>query len=253
MPDNTVCTEIMAFNLTIDQGNTTSKLALWTAGGKMESSCHKMHLVARDIAGIAPGDEIDTAIYCTVLQRQATVLRALERRARKVIEFTASTPIPLRISYNSPQTLGLDRLAAAVGAAALEGCHGREILVVDLGTAITYDRVSDDAEYCGGNIAPGIYMRLKSLNHYTARLPLVNPKETDVPVWGHDTRSALLGGAVRGVVAEIEYYHSLCGKEAATVLTGGDAGMIAPLLSFPTLIEPDLVSKGLNDIIEYNR
>lgn len=243
----------MAFNLTIDQGNTTSKLALWAPDGTMVRTCVKMHLTSRDIVGLADGYEIDTAIYCTVSRRPPAMMRALERRARRAIEFTVDTPTPLTIGYRTPASLGLDRLAAAVGAYCNDQCRNRELLVVDLGTAITYDRVTSSAEYYGGNIAPGIFMRLKALNHYTARLPLINPIESVAPLWGQDTKSALLAGAVRGVVAELEYYRSKCNDDAVVVLTGGDAATVAPLLSFPAIIEPDLVSKGLNDIIEYNR
>lgn len=242
----------MALNLTIDQGNSAAKLALWDESGRLTDITTRMRFVARDVAEIAPGQEIDTVIYCTVSRRPPAMMRALERRARRAIEFTAETPIPLTIDYRTPQTLGLDRLAAAVGAYCMPGCRGQELLVVDLGTAITYDRVTADAHYAGGNIAPGIFMRLKALNHYTARLPLVDPRGNKPALWGDDTKSALLSGAVRGVVAELEYYRHVTGKDTKVVLTGGDAEMIARLLSFKPEIEPNLVSLGLKNIIEYN-
>lgn len=241
----------MAFNLTIDQGNSTTKLALWDNRGNLVETVCRMGFAARDVAGVAPGVEIDNAIYCTVSRRPPTMLRALQRRASNVVEFSTSTPCPLEIDYRTPHTLGLDRLAAAVGAYSMEGNQGKELLVVDLGTAITYDRVTADARFAGGNIAPGIFMRVKALNHYTARLPMVDPRGAVPPVWGNDTASALVAGAVRGVAAEIEYYHRKCGDDATVVLTGGDAETVAPLLSFTPLIEPNLVSAGLNNILEY--
>lgn len=243
----------MALNLTIDQGNSTAKLALWSQDGRLVETSTRMRFVARDVAALSTPEEIDTAIYCTVSRRPPTMMRALERRARKVIEFTAETPIPLSIGYRTPASLGLDRLAAAVGAYSLEGGKGHELLVVDLGTAITYDRVTASAQYIGGNIAPGIFMRLKALNHYTARLPLVDPRGANPRVWGDDTRSALLSGAVRGVVAELEYYRHMTGRDTIVVLTGGDAETVAPLLSFKPVIEPNLVSTGLNKVIDFNK
>lgn len=243
----------MAFNLTIDQGNSTAKLALWDDKGTLVETHTRMHFVAREVPKVFPDADIATAIYCTVSGRPPAMLRALERRANHVIEFSASTPIPLAVDYRTPNTLGLDRLAAAVGAYSLDGCAGKELLVVDLGTAITYDRVTADAHYKGGNIAPGIFMRLKALNHYTARLPLIDTRTyKDVPLWGDDTCSALLAGAVRGVVAELEYYRQCVGGDTSVVLTGGCAETVASLLSFDAIIEDNLVSLGLNRIIAYN-
>ena len=243
----------MALNLTLDQGNSSTKVALWNKQGDLVGIESHIILNARDIAHLAYGQDIDGAIFCSVSRRPGAMMRALERRAARVIEFSANTPIPLTVDYKTPNTLGLDRLAAAVGAYDLISQYGpHELLVVDMGTAITYDRVTADRHYKGGNIAPGIFMRLKALNHYTARLPLVDPKSKDVPLWGNDTHSALLAGAVRGVVAELEYYHLHTGPDAKVVLTGGYADLVAPLLSFNTLIEPNLVSWGLNKIIEYN-
>lgn len=237
-------------NLTIDQGNTATKMALWD-GDTLVSTAIRIHFTAREVASLWPESAIDTAIYCTVSRRPPTMMRALERRCLKVIEFGVTTPMPLTVDYRTPATLGLDRLAAAIGAHAL--CPDRELLVVDLGTAITYDRVTADARYLGGNIAPGIFMRLKALNHYTARLPMVDPSAGTVPVWGNDTTTALRSGAVRGVVAELEYYRSQLGPDGHVIITGGGAEPIEPFLSYDVEICPNLVPLGLNRIISYNQ
>lgn len=242
----------MSLNLTIDQGNSSTKLALWDESGKLVDTVTRVRFVARDVAAIAPGMEIDWAIYCTVSRRPPTMMKALERRAGKAIEFNVDTPAPLSVKYRTPETLGLDRLAAATGAYSLSGAKGRELLVVDMGTAITYDRVTANGDYIGGNIAPGIFMRLKALNHYTARLPLVDPRGCNIPMWGDDTRSALLAGSVRGVVGELEFYKHIIGEDALVVLTGGYADVVAPLLSFQPIVEPNLVSLGLKAVIDYN-
>ena len=242
----------MALYLTIDQGNSTTKIGLWDESGNLVESSTHIRFVARDVAKLFPGREIDSAIYCTVSNRPPTMMRALERRARNVMEFSVATPLPITVDYKTPETLGLDRLAAAMGAFCLPGCSGHEILVVDVGTAITYDRVTADAHYTGGNIAPGIYMRLKALNHYTARLPLVDPRNSVVPLWGSDTRSALLAGTVRGVVAELEHYRQCLGADTKVVMTGGYADVVDHLLSFRPIVDQNLVSRGLFDIIKYN-
>lgn len=245
----------MAYNLTIDQGNSSTKLALWDESDNIVSTETLLHFSARDVASYASGHEIDTAIFCSVSRRPPVIIKALERRARRAIDFGINTPSPLTVDYGTPATLGLDRLAAAIGAYYVQDCKNHELLVVDIGTAITYDRVSADAHYMGGNIAPGIYMRLKALNHYTARLPLVDPRlhNRRPPKWGHDTESALLAGAVNGVVAELEYYYSQFSTQPKVIMTGGDAMRVAPLLSFDTIVEPNLVSLGLLKVIEFNK
>jgi type III pantothenate kinase len=143
-------------------------------------------------------------------------------------------------------------VAAAVGAHALMGNSGCDILVADIGTAITYDVVTADNCYRGGNIAPGIFMRLKALNCFTARLPQIEPKGGACPMWGYDTETALRSGAINGVVAELEYYYSQLTGNAVAVLTGGGAELVSQRLSFKPIVVPTLVNLGLNSILQYN-
>lgn len=244
----------MSFNLTIDQGNTAAKLALWTR--TPDSQCVDVRIsrehTADAIARLCNEVDVETAIYASVTTPHSPVLCMLRQRCRKVIELKPGTPIPLRIDYATPNTLGVDRIAAAVGAWSLPQAHGRDILVVDIGTAITYDMVTADARYIGGNIAPGVYMRLRALNRFTARLPMVDPEEGPIPLLGNNTETALRSGAVNGVVAEIEYYRSHLSSDATAVITGGSAHQISERLSFEHTVVDGLVSQGLNNIIRYN-
>lgn len=248
--------------LTVDQGNSSAKLALWTpdtngvTGGALHGRVCREQLCVRgltpdDLRDICQHFSVDAAIWCSVSERQPLLVDTLRHYCGHVIELTVGTPTPLTVNYTTPQTLGVDRLAAAVGAYSLPQAHGRDILVSDLGTAITYDHVSTNGCYCGGNIAPGIWMRLCALNHYTARLPQVET-DGDTPVWGHDTASALRGGAINGVVAELEFYHSKLRTDAVAVLTGGAVDLVKDRLSFDPVIVPDLVSQGLIAIMDYN-
>lgn len=238
----------MATKLTIDEGNSSTKIALWR-DGVMAAECTCAENLAEHAASLA-GDIVDTLIFCSVCRRDsAEMQRLLAPLARKVIILTADTPTPVAINYRTPATLGADRIAAAVGAATI--CPERTCLVVDMGTAITYDVVTRAGEYIGGNIAPGIFVRLEALNHFTHALPLV---ETDGPVprWGHDTETALRSGAIRGVVGELQYYRHCLGPDAAVVLTGGSAELIIPFITTPVTVEPNLVLIGLNRIIDHN-
>lgn len=238
----------MATKLTIDEGNSSTKIALWR-DGVMAAECTCADGLAEHAANLA-GDITDTLIFCSVCRRDsAEMQRLLAPLARKVIILTADTPTPLTINYRTPDTLGADRIAAATGAAVI--WPGRTCLVVDMGTAITYDVVTRAGEYIGGNIAPGIFVRLEALNHFTHALPLV---ETDGPVprWGHDTETALRSGAIRGVVGELQYYRHCLGTDAEVVLTGGSADLIIPFITTPVTVEPNLVLIGLNRIIDHN-
>ncbi len=243
----------MRQKLTIDRGNSAVKAAAW----------HDNHIIATDIFHSDYAEEIaafarrhgiggrfDSAIYSSVGDRAGDIVETIESLSGRMIELSSHTPMPLTLDYRSPSTLGCDRIAAAVGARVV--APDRWLLVVDCGTAVTYDLVSPDGRFVGGNIAPGIFMRLEALNRFTARLPLVDT-DGDIPLRGYDTETALRSGAVMGVVAEIEYYHRhLPSPDAATVITGGQAALVADKVSFDTVVEPNLVSIGLNRIIDYN-
>lgn len=238
----------MSLNLTIDQGNSAAKVCIWERD-RLLSYSH-FHALDTDIIDSIIDDYAPAAaIYCSVADQGDDVTARMARRGVRVVKLTADTPLPLAIGYRSPLTLGSDRIAAAVGAwTAHPGC---DILVADLGTAITYDVVRADGHYTGGNIAPGLRMRLEALNQFTARLPMVEAGG-DTPLWGDTTVTALKAGAVNGVVGELTYYRSRLPENTVTMLTGGDSQLIAPRLCFTAETRPHLVSEGLNSILRYN-
>ncbi|KAA9332935.1 type III pantothenate kinase [Hymenobacter busanensis] len=170
-----------------------------------------------------------------------------------------STPVPLHNAYATPQTLGADRLAAAVGAAYL--LPGRNVLVVDAGTCLKCDLVTADGTYHGGSIAPGLRMRLQAMHAFTGRLPEL-PLPTGaaatadaLPLMGTDTRSAMLSGALNGAAAELngvvtEYRTQF--PDLAVVLTGGDAAFFESRLKGRTFVVPELVLLGLHHILVHN-
>ena len=167
----------------------------------------------------------------------------------------AGTAIPLRNAYGTPQTLGADRLAAAVGAASLRpGCA---TLVVDAGTALKFDLITADGTYHGGSIAPGLAMRLRALHTFTGRLPLLElpPADATIPLVGDSTTGSLLSGVVNGAVAEItgliaQYQQAY--PELGVLLSGGDAAILAARLPARIFVVPELVLLGLNRILVYH-
>jgi len=178
---------------------------------------------------------------------------ALARLTIPMLRFTSDTPIPISNRYRTPKTLGSDRLAAVIGASSLK--PGKDLLIIDAGTCITYEVIDARGNYWGGNIAPGMQMRLRALHEFTARLPLVEA-EGMVPGMGYDTETAIRSGVLRGMKYEIEgYIKSLRSKfpNLLVFLTGGDH------ISFDTNIinsifsDKYLVPRGLNKILDYNR
>lgn len=242
----------MSQYLTIDQGNTDAKLALWD-DDRLLRFAREPEIDARAIDLFLDGTKPEGAIYCSVRQEGTAILNHLGRIARRACRLSADMPLPIAIDYNPPGSLGADRIAAAVGARVV--CPDRMALVVDIGTAVTYDVVTADGRFAGGNIVPGMKMRLDALNRYTARLPLLDvPDEVtpDEPLFGTDTPSAMIRGALFGIAGAIAYYASRLPASTAVILTGGNARLVEPLCQIDVIVDPHLVSKGLNRILMYN-
>lgn len=242
----------MSTVLTIDHGNSSLKVAVYSEGrrisaGRFESGSAVLCQYIK-----TPAD-IDGCIYATVggddaaLEHQLSVIFG-----SRFLRMTSSTPLPIGVSYSSRHTLGLDRIAAAVGGTSLYPSD--RLLVADAGTALTLDVIIPENGFCGGNISAGVNLRLRSLHRYTARLPLVST-DGELPPWGTDTVTALRCGAVRGVAAETAA--AACAMQADRILlTGGDGQLIekhiTEITDIPVARVDDLVGLGLLRIYEYN-
>ena len=243
-------------NLTIDQGNSRTKVALFDDNGRIVKNFIYKSFAASDIEKLFSLYPITDSIISSVVNIEPAVVNALNRRSKHFVLFDHDTPIPIRNGYNSPETLGQDRLAAAVGASFL--CPKQNILIIDAGSAITYDFVSDEGEYVGGNIAPGIKMRLTMLHRMTKKLPLVEVEENELlPLFGKTTRDAIAAGVIRGIVYEVKgYIRSLNAQlqQLTVLLTGGNAPFIANNSRNTSFtLEKNLVLIGLNQILEFNK
>lgn len=245
----------MKTTLTIDQGNSSAKLTHFHEG-KKAAEMRSRHLTVEETADFISSARIDGAIYSSVAAFDIRLVESLRQLTDgPVVAFTHSTPLPIKTDYTNSETLGLDRVAAAVGAA--EICRGRGALIADAGTALTTDIIDSEGTFLGGNISPGVGLRLRSLHNYTSRLPEVG-KQGDTPVFGHDTDTAIRSGAIRGTAAEIlRAFHEARRHYAAEtlVLTGGDSSLLLPYLaeeSGKMIHEPDLVALGLNRILLFS-
>jgi type III pantothenate kinase len=240
-------------NLAIDIGNTFIKIAVFEEGQIVDLFRMKEfdEVAVSQIFNDYP--LIDKAIVVDGRGGQAALEELVAGRVANYIHFDHSTPIPIQNSYATPTTLGYDRLAAAVGAHTIY--PNSTVLVVDFGTAITYDIVTTDGEFLGGNISLGARSRFRALNDYTSTLPLLSLAEKELSLVGHTTAAAIENGVALGILFETEAYIASLGEEYSeikTIFTGGDANYFAKRVKNPIFATSDLVFYGLNAILEYN-
>lgn len=238
-------------NLIIDIGNTVAKLAVFDGDEVVEvlrGSNHSLDWLSM----LCNKYPIERGIIASVITLSNTIRRQLAGVKFEIMELSHQTPVPVKNLYRTPQTLGMDRLAAVVGAQYL--CPGKDLLVIDAGTALTYEFIDAAGCYHGGNISPGIYTRFKALNACCDKLPLIE-RGGDLPDFGYDTETAIRSGVIKGMEFEIAGYITLMQKkypELLVFLTGGDKFSFDTNLKSIIFADRFLVLKGLNRILNYN-
>ena len=230
-------------------------------GGKMINHFIYKSFSSADVERLFDLYPIDDSIISSVINIEPAIVNTLARRSKHFVLFDHNTPVPICNGYDTPETLGQDRLAAAVGAMTL--CPNENLLIIDAGSAITYDFVSAEGEYMGGNIAPGLKMRFTILQRMTKKLPLVEPGENElIPLFGKNTRDAIAAGVIRGVAYEVKGYMRTLKEKMPhfqTYLTGGNAPYILNNVRSSRNeqremhYEKHLVLIGLNRILEENK
>jgi type III pantothenate kinase len=236
--------------LCIDIGNTRTKAAVYNAAGEA------MDTIVTEDKDISPIKELlrrspAQHVIISTTGEQTWELTSLGIHGKN-IELSNETPLPIQILYTTPETLGRDRIAAACGANALY--PGKNCLVISAGTCMTMDVVLGTGVYLGGNIAPGLHMRLQAMHDYTARLPLVSPA-WPVLAFGDSTTHAQQNGACLGMVMEIEGIFQRARNafgDVLIVMTGGDAAFLADRLENQIFVTPELVTQGLFQILAFN-
>jgi type III pantothenate kinase len=237
-------------NLIVDIGNTSAKLAIYSSG-VLVSVFRISDLTCDEIEGKLKGMKIKKAIVSSVKDFPPFMTELLFPKIPYVHILTHKSKLPFKIGYDTPETLGTDRIAAVAGAYNLfKNAH---TLIIDAGTAITFDFLSSDL-YMGGNISPGIAMRFKALNSFTGKLPLVSFTE-NYSFPGTNTTDAIAAGVITGVTYEINEYIRTFEKkhsEFNVILTGGDSENLMNKIDHQIIYLPDIVTDGLNYILEYN-
>lgn len=248
----------MKNSLILDIGNTRAKAAVMCNQQVLETVVAQSAQLL-DINGLCNRYDIDAAIASVVgCQPDFAKLLPPDLFAR-FVQLGSSTRLPVEINYDTPNTLGMDRVAAAVGARTLSPQGA--LVIVDAGSCITVDLLDDNNTFQGGAILPGLQMRLKALHQFTAALPLVTPSDeewmgkVDIPVTGKSTRASIMAGVMRATVFEIEGFMNAYRTQFGDVkcfLTGGDADFFAEQLFFPKFATPNLLFLGLDKILKIN-
>jgi type III pantothenate kinase len=237
-------------NLIVDIGNTSTKLAVYN--GRERVSLFRINeLACGELEEVLTGRKIRKAVISSVKELPHFVSDLLFSNIPFVHFLSYQSPLPFKIEYETPETLGADRIAAAAGVISL--FPGTDILIIDAGTAITFDYISGD-HFRGGNISPGLSMRFRALNKFTDKLPLVSAAD-DFRSPGKNTVEAIRAGVITGVIYEINEYIRTFEKNHKVfniILTGGDSEYLKGRINHDIIYLPDIVIDGLNFILEYN-
>jgi type III pantothenate kinase len=234
-------------NLVVDVGNTSTKVGIFE---NAEWAEEHVFLGPIELEEFISTTQADAMIVSSVRQHPHLLLE----RARHIPQhflLTAQLSLPITNAYATPETLGMDRLAAVCGARTL--FPNQNCLVIDCGTCITYDFIDATSTYLGGSIAPGLSMRLRAMHEFTARLPLVKPEEVDLI--GNSTVTCMQSGVLNGMRAEIE---GTIGRyqqhypELRVILCGGDMHFFENNLKGAIFAVQNLVLRGLNSILLHN-
>lgn len=237
-------------NLIIDIGNTFTKAAI-TDGDNLVFADRFEEFSIKSFKEVLSKYSPEKGIISAVGKKDDDLINTFKQNL-PIIELDHNTPLPISNQYKTPETLGRDRIAAAVGANYLY--PNENLLVIDSGTAITYDLVTKDGKYLGGAISPGIALRYKSLNQHTANLPLISSLSNNFIV-GTSTEECIESGVLNGAIGEIEYFINRYKEEfpnIKVVFTGGDANFFVNKLKNSIFVVHNLVIVGLNRILEFN-
>lgn len=237
-------------NLIFDIGNTRTKIGVFDGNEKKTSLRTKVFTFER-LRDIFEPYSFDKAIISTVRNTPEFVIDLATIGIPYVLVLSQKTKLPFINDYKTPETLGPDRIAAVAGAFNI--FPGRNMLIIDAGSAVTFDYISGKT-YKGGNISPGLSMRFKALHQFTGRLPLGSTTEK-ITSPGKNTLGAITSGVINGLIFEINEYIRIFQEEyldSVVFLTGGDSGYLKERISYKVNYKPDLVLEGLNFILEYN-
>lgn len=238
-------------NLVVDSGNTRIKFGVFESHNWIKSISSSHNDWRTCIQDLINEYHPSHCIVSSVRNADELFMTVLHENFITLLRLNHQTPIPIGLTYDTPETLGSDRLADSVGAWVLG--NKQNCLVVDFGTCITYNLVIDN-HFMGGAISPGINMRYRALNTFTDGLPLVN-FDDKFEVVGKNTFGSIRSGVQTAILCEVDgMLQKICSENSISnvYITGGDRAFFEKGLKTPTFAHPWLTLFGLNEILLHN-
>ncbi len=236
-------------NFVADIGNSAIKAAIYEKGRKIGFNRFSFD-EEKEFREFVRQASFNKAIISSVKEIPGYIEESIREKAEHIQILSSNSRLPFIVDYQTPETLGSDRIAAVAGA--FRAFAGENCLIIDAGSAITFDFLLN-GHFKGGNISPGIEMRFMALHSFTDRLPLVDRRDSfSFP--GVDTIDAITAGVISGIIFEInEYIRTFKQKyQGSIIITGGDGEFLSEKVLGKPYYMPDLVIDGLNFILEYN-
>jgi len=236
-------------NLIIEQGNTMLKMAVFD-DDQMVAFSFTDNRESAHILDFIKSYRPDQGIMSSVIDRDESLIKSLQAELAFFLWFDERVTLPVKIAYETVHTLGKDRIAAVIGAYVLQ--PAKNVLVIDAGTALTYEMLEASGIYKGGTISPGMTTRFRALNRFTQQLPLVS-ENGETPLIGTNTENAIRAGVVNGITFEMDgYIDAIKAKydDVVVYLTGGHAFYFEKRLKNHIFAAPKLTLIGLNRILK---
>ena len=240
-------------NLIIDVGNTNVKLAVFNQEQIIDKHVVKIKYLKSSIKSITKEhSSINYIIVSSVGTLKESTVDYVKSHFNTLI-LNSKTKLPFKNLYKTPETLGVDRIALVC--AAVKQYPNNNVLIIDAGTCITYDFITEDNKYLGGAISPGVRVRYQSLNNLTANLPLL---DTKIPkdIIGDSTEKSIHSGVINGILNEIDGViseYKVKYQDLTVILTGGDANFLSKQLKSSIFANSNFLLEGLNFILDFNK
>ncbi len=236
-------------NVIIDAGNTRIKVFVFVSNEITETAIFDYSQID-ELTDFIKKTNCKNIALCDVSGKLQKDLANLTNK--EIFIINSSKKLPITINYKTPETLGVDRIALAVGAELIKPNSNK--LIIDFGTAITIDIVTDKKVFEGGNISPGLQTRFRSLAQNTGKLPIVSTTDS-ASLIGKTTKEAIQNGVIKGILFEINQYileFNTIFSDLNVFLSGGDAIFFEKMLKKTIFAEPNLLAKGVQFIYHYN-
>jgi type III pantothenate kinase len=240
-------------NLVVDVGNTLIKLAVFDGNNQVFKKTVLKSDFDRTLDFLQEEFTIIHNAMLSVVGSFSDKSRAKLEKRFKVYAISSTIKVPFTNDYKTPETLGYDRIALV--SAAAEQYPNKNVLIIDVGSCITYDFLNSEGHYKGGAISPGIDMRYKALNHFTEKLPLL---DVNIPLnlTGNSTQTSIHSGVINGVTFEVDGIINAYKQEnqdLTVILTGGNAHFLRDRLKNTIFANPNFLLEGLNFLLEQNQ